>query len=128
MAMTWALFYLICFVFGFTSSALWLLTGLGHLHLPIKWHLPHSGLQGPHGMLQRGTAGGVHSGVLHGSGAAHPPVGGTGSASPVATAKVDAHLGAISPINSFTLMAFLTWFGGTGYLLTQYSRLWFALA
>src|SRR5205807_9083369 len=25
-------------------------------------------------------------------------------------------------------MAFLCWFGGMGYLLTQYSRIWFALA
>lgn len=32
--------------------------------------------------------------------------------------------------NSFTIMAFLTWFGGMGYLLTRYSSLWlgFALA
>jgi membrane protein implicated in regulation of membrane protease activity len=32
--------------------------------------------------------------------------------------------------NSFTLMAFLTWFGGMGYLLTRYSTIWmgFALA
>lgn len=33
-------------------------------------------------------------------------------------------------LNSFTLMAFLTWFGGMGYLLTRYSTIWmgFALA
>jgi membrane protein implicated in regulation of membrane protease activity len=33
-------------------------------------------------------------------------------------------------VNSFTLMAFLTWFGGMGYLLTRYSTIWmgFALA
>src|SRR5947209_7268103 len=33
-------------------------------------------------------------------------------------------------LNSFTLMAFLTWFGGMGYLLTRYSSIWmgFALA
>ncbi|HWC17683.1 MAG TPA: NfeD family protein [Terriglobales bacterium] len=30
--------------------------------------------------------------------------------------------------NSFSLMAFLTWFGGMGYLLTRYSTLWMGLA
>jgi hypothetical protein len=31
-------------------------------------------------------------------------------------------------VNSFTLMAFLTWFGGMGYLLTRYSTIWMGLA
>lgn len=30
----------------------------------------------------------------------------------------------ISPINFSTIMAFLTWFGGMGYLLTHYYRFW----
>jgi len=30
--------------------------------------------------------------------------------------------------NSFTLMAFLTWFGGMGYLLTRYSSIWIGFA
>ena len=38
----------------------------------------------------------------------------------------------LSPLNGFTLMAFLCWFGGTGYLLCRFSPLWgmgvFALA
>ncbi len=34
----------------------------------------------------------------------------------------------ISFFNFFSLMAFLTWFGGTGYLLTQYSSVWFLFA
>jgi membrane protein implicated in regulation of membrane protease activity len=34
----------------------------------------------------------------------------------------------ISFFNFFSLMAFLTWFGGTGYLLTQYSSIWFLFA
>jgi len=33
-----------------------------------------------------------------------------------------------SPINFATLTAFLTWFGGTGYLLTKYSGVWALLA
>lgn len=36
--------------------------------------------------------------------------------------------GFASFFNSFTLMAFLTWFGGMGYLLTRYSSLWTGLA
>lgn len=31
-------------------------------------------------------------------------------------------------VNSFTLMAFLTWFGGAGYLVTHYSSLWIGFA
>jgi membrane protein implicated in regulation of membrane protease activity len=30
----------------------------------------------------------------------------------------------LSPLNGFTLMAFLCWFGGTGYLLCRFSPLW----
>ena len=35
--------------------------------------------------------------------------------------------GGASFFNSFTLLAFLTWFGGMGYLLTEHSSLWFGL-
>jgi hypothetical protein len=42
------------------------------------------------------------------------------------------HDTSLSPLNGFTLMAFLCWFGGTGYLLCRFSPLWgvgaFALA
>lgn len=34
----------------------------------------------------------------------------------------------ISPLNFSTAMAFLTWFGGMGYLLSHYYRFWFLLA
>ena len=33
----------------------------------------------------------------------------------------------VSPLNFFTIAIFLAWFGGTGYLLTRYSALVFAL-
>jgi membrane protein implicated in regulation of membrane protease activity len=36
--------------------------------------------------------------------------------------------GGIPFLNSFTIMAFLTWFGGMGYLLTRYSSLWLGFA
>jgi membrane protein implicated in regulation of membrane protease activity len=109
--MTWATFYLICFVVGFAFSVLSLVAGTGKIHLPGGLHLPHGGLR-------------------HRGGASHHPVS--------HPAVVDSHAVArglartqssqISFFNIFTLMAFLAWFGGTGYLLTQYSNLWFLLA
>src|SRR5262249_13052295 len=33
----------------------------------------------------------------------------------------------VSPFNFFTIAVFLAWFGGTGYLLTRYSTIVFAL-
>src|SRR5690348_2793690 len=33
--------------------------------------------------------------------------------------------GQVSPFNLITLTAFLAWFGGTGYLLTRHSAIWF---
>jgi hypothetical protein len=42
------------------------------------------------------------------------------------------HDSSLSPLNGFTLLAFLCWFGGAGYLLCRFSSLWgagvFALA
>lgn len=43
--------------------------------------------------------------------------------------KVGLHgKGGAAFFNSFTLMAFLTWFGGMGYLLTRYSSIWIGFA
>jgi len=93
--MTWADFYLVCFVVGFFLSVVMFLAGGLHFHMP---HF-HIDLPGFHG-----HAGG-HAG---GSGAGHG--------------------GHVSPINPITLTAFLAWFGGTGYLLTRHSALWFVTA
>jgi len=38
------------------------------------------------------------------------------------------HGGGFSFLNFGTIVAFLAWFGGTGYLLTEYSPLWFITA
>ncbi len=101
--MTWADFYLMCFVVGFLLSAVsFLLGGLhGHIHLP---HFPDAG----GGDVSAGHAPAAHAGDS-GSGP-H-----SGEPSPV------------SPFNFVTLTAFLAWFGGTGFLITRFSSIWFAL-
>lgn len=94
--MTWSDFYVICFLVGFGLSALALLAGSVHLHLP---HLDvHHGIHMPH----------VHAHVHAGHGAGH---------------------GADLPWFNFgTIAAFLAWFGGTGYLLEHYYRVWVVVA
>ena len=97
--MTWANFYLICFVVGFAFSLLSYVLG------GLRWHLPH-GL-GTH--VHAGPP--VHAGPAVGHGASHGAVHG-------------AHVPFFNPV---TLAAFLAWFGGMGYLLTRYSKMWFVL-
>ncbi|HKW18766.1 MAG TPA: hypothetical protein VJO35_14760 [Terriglobales bacterium] len=93
--MTWADFYLVCFVVGFFLSLVIFLTGKTNFHVPqAHIHLP-----------------GLH---VHAS--AHAPVH-------VAAGRAGAH--SISPFNLITLTAFLAWFGGTGYLLARHSTIWF---
>jgi membrane protein implicated in regulation of membrane protease activity len=101
--MTWADFYLTCFAVGFLLSAISFIAGgmRWQLHLP---HFPQSG-----GHLSAG-----HAPVAH---------GGAGSG----TGANTAHQSPVSPLNFVTLTAFLAWFGGTGFLITRYSSMWFAL-
>ena len=107
--MTWADFYLICFVVGFLLSAVsFVLGGLhGHLHLP---HFPNVG-----GHVDAGHAptGQVHN-AAHGTAHGTAPGG-------------HADQSQVSPFNFVTLTAFLAWFGGTGFLITRFSSIWFAL-
>jgi membrane protein implicated in regulation of membrane protease activity len=57
----------------------------------------------------------LHLGIVHFHvGHLHVPHGGSGSG--------------MSFLNFGTIVAFLAWFGGTGYLLTEYSPLWFIAA
>jgi membrane protein implicated in regulation of membrane protease activity len=91
--MTWADFYLVCFVVGFFLSALMFLGGGLHLHIPhLHFHVPGHGHLAGHAPSAHGTHG-------HGS--------------------------QVSPFNLLTLTAFLAWFGGTGFLLTRHSAIWF---
>jgi membrane protein implicated in regulation of membrane protease activity len=106
--MTWADFYFICFAVGFSFSLLSFLAGglRWHLHLPHFSHV-HAA---PHVHVVPGTAPAGHA-----------------AASPANNGGVvtHSHTGNISPFNFITLTAFLAWFGGSGYLLTRYSSLWF---
>jgi membrane protein implicated in regulation of membrane protease activity len=109
--MTWSDFYLICFVVGFALSLVSFLSGAmrWHLHLP---HFPHMHAGPAHMPVGHAPATGVQW-------PAHPPAG---------APKADiAALHHVSPFNFVTLTAFLAWFGGTGFLLTRYSSVWFAL-
>jgi membrane-bound ClpP family serine protease len=97
--MTWSDFYLICFAIGFLFSLVSFIAG----GLNVHGHWPH-----------------VHGLHFH-SGAGHVPSG-TGNA-----AGHGAGAPSVSPFNFFTIAVFLAWFGGTGYLLTRYSTIVFAL-
>jgi len=100
--MTWADFYLICFVVGIIFSVLSVISGGARwrMHVP---HFPHA------------HAGISHAGSAHGTGA-HPEGG-----------VNHGHAIMASAFNFVTITAFLAWFGGTGYLLTKYSSFWILL-
>jgi hypothetical protein len=99
--MSWSDFYLFCFLVGLSLSVLSFLAGAVHLHLPVRWHLPfHAGHVGGHGGV--GHAG-------HGAAAVRS-----------AAAKSGSHL---SWFNASSVLAFLAWFGGMGYILTTHSNM-----
>ena len=103
--MTWADFYLICFAVGFLLSAISFIAGGLRWHL----HLPHF----PGGHVPVG----------------HIPAGHVAT-TPGQTASAGAKTGGgteVSPFNFITLTAFLAWFGGTGFLITRFSSVWYAL-
>ncbi len=93
--MTWEDFYLVCFIAGFAFSVLSFFAGAFGLHLPD--HADDGG-------------GGFHLPQHHGD----------ASAAPLPDSGGSSH---ISPFNISTIMAFLSLFGGTGYLLTHFSGL-----
>jgi hypothetical protein len=103
MTFTMSDFYLICFLVGFTMTMFSLLAGVFHVDFPGKWdnflHGHHAWGHGPFHAHH-----GFHPGHAHGHGA-HGDNG-------------------VSVFNFSTIMAFLTWFGGTGYLLSHVGKLW----
>ena len=101
--MTLASFYLFCFLMGLTFSVLTFLMGAVHvhIHLPFHSHLP------------------VHGGSVHVGHGAHG--GASGAAAKGASFRGGGTQ--VSWINASTIMAFLAWFGGAGYILTRTSHL-----
>jgi len=97
--MTWANFYLFCFLVGFLWTLLTVLVGHFNFHLPF-----HHGGIGHHFLGHHGPA--AHAGAHAQKLARESAV-------------------AISPFNLGTIAAFLAWFGGAGYLLAVYSSIWF---
>lgn len=97
--MTWSDLYLLCFLVGFSLSVLSFLAGAVNVHLPFHIHLPFHGAH---------HAGGVSAG-------GHAHGGGLKSAS----MKSGGHT---SWLNASTILAFLAWFGGVGYILTKHSH------
>jgi membrane protein implicated in regulation of membrane protease activity len=95
--MNWENFYLMCFVVGFVFAVIGFIGGSVHLPHPHGLHLP--GFHGAHA-------------PAHPSGLTHGGAHATSGAGP-----------SISPFNFGTLMAFLAWFGGMGYLLTTRGNL-----
>jgi membrane protein implicated in regulation of membrane protease activity len=97
--MTWSDLYLLCFLVGFSLSVLSFLAGAVNIHLPFHMHLPFHGAH--------------HAGGASASGHAHG--GGLKSAG----VKSGGHM---SWLNASTILAFLAWFGGVGYILTKHSH------
>lgn len=93
--MSWSDVYLFCFLVGTSLSVLSFLAGAIHLHLPFKLHFPFHVAHAGTSVHHPGSIprGGAASGAIH-----------------------------ISWFNASTVLAFLAWFGGTGYLLTKYSH------
>ena len=81
---------------GFTFSVLTFLAGAVHIHLPFRLHLP---------------AHGAHAGTARAR---------TACAAKGAGSRAGSH---VSWFNASTIMAFLAWFGGAGYILTRASHL-----
>jgi membrane protein implicated in regulation of membrane protease activity len=119
--MTWANFYLFCFWFGFLWSFASLLIGHFNLHLPFG-----HGDAGGHDLDLAHYGGGMNHG--HAGHAAHGHATHSGGDAHDAGVSERAPAMSVSPINFGTIAAFLAWFGGAGYLLTNYCKIWFVFS
>ncbi len=104
--MTWSDFYLVCFAVGFLLSAISFIAGGLHWHVHLH-HIPFL-----NGDLHAG-----HAPMPHGPAANGQAGNGSGKGGGVE----------VSPFNFITLTAFMAWFGGTGFLISRYSSVWFAM-
>ncbi|MGC0775548.1 MAG: hypothetical protein WB543_21620 [Candidatus Acidiferrum sp.] len=98
--MTWSDFYLLCFLVGFSLSFLSFLAGVLRFHLPFHTHLPFHGAHHAGGLI----------------------VGGHGHGASLKSGAMKSG-GHISWLDASTILAFLAWFGGVGYILTKHSHL-----
>jgi membrane protein implicated in regulation of membrane protease activity len=124
---TLAGFYLVCFLLGLVFVAVSAFIGVTHdvAHLPgVHDGSSAHGLAGDMAHGYAGDAG--HADSLPGAGHDGPAVGHDASGQSVesTTHALDgtghshtAHAPSASPLNMMTIMAFLTWFGGAGYVL-----------
>jgi len=120
-------------VVGFTLTTLSFFFSVLHLHLPLRWHIPlFSHGPGAHGVGAHGI--GAHGAGVHGAThglAAHGAVVHVAAthlgASVTAKASTQSSSAKLSWLNPSSALAFLAWFGGTGYLLTQYYAVWYVL-
>lgn len=99
-------FYLVCFIVGFASTLLSFLLGAHHFG-DVNAH------------VDVGHAGDLNVGHAHGD---------LGHAGDVSAEGGDASgdlasAAHVSPFNFSTIMAFITWFGGAGYILRVYGHL-----
>jgi membrane protein implicated in regulation of membrane protease activity len=97
--MTWSYFYLLCFLVGFSLSLLSFLAGAVRIHLPFHMHPPFHGAH--------------HVGGLSGLGHTH------GAGFKSSSVHSGGHW---SWLDASTVLAFLAWFGGVGYILTKHSH------
>lgn len=109
LVINWPNLFLVCLIVGLSLSAISLLMGMFHMDLHLPHHMEHF-LHFHHVHMGNGH---VHGGAVH--------TGAGGGAQTNAAVE-------ISPINLSTIMAFLAWFGGVGYLLTGVYRVWFVPA
>ena len=120
--MNWELFFLVCFVVGFSFSVLSFVGGLHKFHLPH--HTPFGGAAHGGGMHGGGTpAGGMH-GAAGNVGVHGPSTSGAGGAHGHSMHHAGSGAAHFPFINPMTFAAFLTWFGGTGFLLVHLRHVW----
>lgn len=106
-------FFLICFLVGAALVLLMSVTGLWATSLHLgPWHANVSTLHAAGGHLAVGHG--------HAMGAGHAGSGSVGARG--ASAQAPAHGAAhVSPFNTISVLTFLTWFGGVGYILRTQS-------
>lgn len=114
--MSWdpASVFLLIFLVSLGLTLISFAMGVAHLSIP---HLGHDFGSAP------ADAGLYHPSIDLGHGAGHPPLAHAPDLFHAGDTHGGAHTGGdpgLSPFNLATILAFLTWFGGAGFILTAY--------